>query len=78
MILHTVARCITDPPCEWTGTTDRSAEKHGRETGHATVSVTIPVPARGILIRKESGPTSVCAPTGPGPIPDLAGEDVAT
>ena len=43
MILHTIARCISDPPCEWTGTTDKSAEKHGRETGHATVSVTIPV-----------------------------------
>jgi len=78
MILHTSAHCITDPPCEWVGTTDKSAEKHVRETGHATVTVTIPVTERGILIRNESGPTSVCAPTGPGPIPDLAGEDVAT
>jgi len=33
--------------------------------------------ARGILIGNESSPTSVCALTGPGPIPDLPGEDVA-
>ena len=45
MILHTSAHCITDPPCEWVGTTDKSAEKHVRETGHATVTVTIPVTA---------------------------------
>ena len=45
MILHTSAHCITDPPCEWVGTTDKSAEKHVRETGHATVTVTIPVAA---------------------------------
>jgi len=43
MILHTSAHCITDPPCKWVGTTDKSAEKHVRETGHATVTVTIPV-----------------------------------
>jgi len=35
------------------------------------------VTARGTLVRNESSPTSVCALTGPGPIPDLAGEDVA-
>ena len=34
--------------------------------------------ACGTLGGKESDPASVCAPTGPGPIPDLAGEDVAT
>jgi len=45
MILHTTARCITHPPCEWTGTTDKSAEKHGRETGHATIVETIPMRA---------------------------------
>ena len=44
MILHTSAHCITDPPCEWVGTTNKSAEKHVRETGHATVTVTIPLP----------------------------------
>ena len=42
MNLTTRAHCIDDPPCEWTGTTDRSAEKHTKETGHATVSETIP------------------------------------
>ena len=43
MILHTTAHCITDPPCGWVGTTDKDAEKHTRQTGHATVTVTIPV-----------------------------------
>src|SRR5665647_777679 len=56
MILHTSAHCITDPPCEWVGTTDKSAEKHVRETGHATVSVTIPVTARGRIEISEAAP----------------------
>jgi len=33
--------------------------------------------ARGTLGGKESDPASVCAPTGPGPIPETPGEDVA-
>jgi len=77
MILHTSAHCIADPPCEWVGTTDKGAEKHVRETGHATVTVTIPVTARGTLIRNESDPASAQTPTGPGPIPETPGEDVA-
>lgn len=45
-------------------------------TGMGTMSP-IDDPARGILIGNESGPTSAQTLTGPGPIPDLAGEDVA-
>ena len=54
MILHTSAHCITDPPCKWVGTTDKSAEKHVRETGHATVTVTIPVAERGRIETSEA------------------------
>jgi len=48
MILRTSAHCITDPPCKWVGATDKSAEKHVRETGHATVTVTIPAQGKGV------------------------------
>jgi hypothetical protein len=41
MNLTTRAHCISHPPCEWTGTTDRSAETHTKETGHATIVETI-------------------------------------
>lgn len=48
MILTTRAHCINHPPCEWAGTTDRSAEKHTKETGHGTVS-------ESILVRVDGG-----------------------
>lgn len=78
MILHTVARCITDPPCEWTGTTDKSAEKHTKETGHATVSETIPVRGDGagngtIGGPNEAAPGGVCAPFSEGLTPSKEG-----
>jgi hypothetical protein len=85
MRLTTRARCISHPPCEWTGTTDRSAERHTKETGHATVSETIPVRGddapSGILEGTQSGPGDAVGSAmipGPGPDPDLAGEDVLT
>ena len=67
MNLTTRAHCIDDPPCEWTGTTDRSAEKHTKETGHATIVETIVnggngVPSAILGAPNEAAPGGVCAP----------------